>query len=78
MRTTVTIPDEYYNRIKLMIKEAGYTSVNNLILSLIRDRFALSIKEAEEKKQVAESYQDDEMADRKVEHSIDNTSKNNT
>lgn len=40
MRTTLTIPDEYYNRIRIAMNLEGYTSVNSLILDLIRRKFS--------------------------------------
>lgn len=36
MRTTITIPDEYYDEIEKKYKSMGYTSVNDYILGLIR------------------------------------------
>lgn len=36
MRTTISIPDEYYERLKPRLKEEGYATVNELVLDLLR------------------------------------------
>lgn len=37
MRTTITIPDEFYSQIKENLAPRGFSSVNDYILSLIRN-----------------------------------------
>ena len=39
MRTTIIIPDEYYNRIKNRIKQEGFSRVNDFIIHTIREYF---------------------------------------
>lgn len=39
MRTTVSIPDEYYGKCKGIIAELGYQTINEFILDLIRHHF---------------------------------------
>ena len=36
MRTTVTIPDPFYQRVKKSLPEKGYTSINSYLLDLLR------------------------------------------
>lgn len=39
MRTTLSIPDEYYLKIKPLCLEEGYQTINELLLDLIRHHF---------------------------------------
>ena len=39
MRTTLTIPNEYYDKIKTVYREQGYQTINALMLDLIRKHF---------------------------------------
>jgi hypothetical protein len=39
MRTTISIPDPYYLKIKKMLPEEGYNTVNDFLLALIRHHF---------------------------------------
>jgi hypothetical protein len=39
MRTTLYIPDEFYQRIKESYKAKGYNTINDLLLALIRHYF---------------------------------------
>ena len=39
MRTTLTIPDEYYQKVKKALPEEGYQTVNALLLDLLRHHF---------------------------------------
>jgi len=43
MRTTLTIPNEFYERIKLMLISKGFTSVNDYLLDLLRHQ--IDVKE---------------------------------
>lgn len=36
MRTTISIPDEYYNRIKQEMGKHGFTTINDFLLDLLR------------------------------------------
>lgn len=36
MRTTLTIPDPFYQRVKKALPEKGYTSINSYLLDLLR------------------------------------------
>lgn len=38
MRTTITIPDSYYAKIKAKYTQEGYLTVNDFILDLIRHK----------------------------------------
>lgn len=42
MRTTLTIPNEYYEKIKTVYREQGYQTINALMLELIRNHFGKS------------------------------------
>jgi hypothetical protein len=39
MRTTLSIPDEYYGKIKPLLKEEGFSTVNDFLLDLLRHHF---------------------------------------
>ncbi len=39
MRTTISIPNEFYKRIKEEIKIKGFTTVNDFLLDLLRRHF---------------------------------------
>lgn len=39
MRTTVSIPDDYYSKLKPALNDQGYATVNELLLDLIRHHF---------------------------------------
>ena len=39
MRTTISIPDEYYKKIKPRLDTLGYSTVNEFLLDLIRHQF---------------------------------------
>lgn len=41
-RTTISIPTEYYERIIKLMREEGYTTVNELLLDLLRHHFDAS------------------------------------
>ena len=45
MRTTITIPDQYYLKIKKLYQAEGYNTINELILSLVRHHFDAGNKE---------------------------------
>jgi len=36
MRTSITIPDEYYLKIKADLANEGYTTLNDFVLDLLR------------------------------------------
>ncbi len=42
MRTTLSIPDEFYHQIDASYKERGYNTINDFILGCIRSTFPLS------------------------------------
>jgi len=39
MRSTISIPDEYYNRIKVNLKDEGYGTINEFLVDLLRHHF---------------------------------------
>ncbi len=39
MRTTLSIPDEFYHQIDASYRQLGYTTVNDFILGCIRNKF---------------------------------------
>ena len=39
MRTTLSIPDPYYQKVKKALPELGYQTVNEMLLDLIRHHF---------------------------------------
>ena len=53
MRTTVSIPDKYYSRIKESHLEEGYQTVNELILDLIRHHFDAGKGNSQAKRQLS-------------------------
>lgn len=49
MRTSISIPDKYYNYIKLILNKTGFVTLNDFILSLLREKLPISYGAIEEK-----------------------------
>ncbi len=60
MRTTLTVPDEYYTKIKSIFKGAGYTTINDFMLDVLRHALENKVESKLPKPVVAEVRPDSE------------------